>query len=177
MTGYVYAIESGDSVKIGWAKDPLRRLAELNVGSPGTHRLIGFARGGKDHERQIHRLCASERIRGEWFAKGRVVSLFLEHLPAYRPEKIAICANRASNGLKLDQFLAEKDMSRADFAKAIGVSEVSVTRYIGGTRLPQPAIMARIAVVTDGAVTPNDFLLAVDAPTAPIAANEGALAQ
>jgi transcriptional regulator with XRE-family HTH domain len=80
-------------------------------------------------------------------------------------------------GMKLDQFLAEKDMSRAEFAKAIGVSEVSVTRYIGRTRIPQPAVMARINDVTNGQVTPNDFLLAVDAPPAPIAANEGAPAQ
>lgn len=34
MTGFVYAIASGEAVKIGYAKDPLLRLSELNVGSP-----------------------------------------------------------------------------------------------------------------------------------------------
>lgn len=34
MTGFIYAIASGDAVKIGYAKDPHRRLSELNVGAP-----------------------------------------------------------------------------------------------------------------------------------------------
>lgn len=84
--GYVYAIESGDAVKIGFAHDPVRRLAELNVGSPGTHRLLGYARGTKEHERELHRMACGERIRGEWFRKGRVISLFLAHLPPYVPK-------------------------------------------------------------------------------------------
>lgn len=91
MTGYVYAVQSGDAVKIGWAKDPVRRLAELNVGSPERHLLLGFARGTKEHERELHKLCAKERIRGEWFRKGRVVSLFLDHLP---PPPVPIVPDR-----------------------------------------------------------------------------------
>lgn len=62
--------------------------------------------------------------------------------------------------MKLDQYLDENDISRADFAKSIGVSEVSVTRYIGGTRMPRPTVQTRIFERTKGAVTPNDFLLA-----------------
>jgi transcriptional regulator with XRE-family HTH domain len=62
--------------------------------------------------------------------------------------------------MKLDQFISESGLSRADFAKAIGVSEVSVTRYIGGSRIPRPVVLAKISEVTKGSVTPNDFLLA-----------------
>ena len=51
--GFVYAIESGDAVKIGYARDPVRRLSELNVGSPGSHRLLGFIEGTKDQEREL----------------------------------------------------------------------------------------------------------------------------
>jgi hypothetical protein len=47
MSGFCYAIESGDAVKIGWARNPVRRLSELNVGSPGTHRLLGFIESTK----------------------------------------------------------------------------------------------------------------------------------
>jgi hypothetical protein len=79
--GYVYAISSGDFVKIGWAADPVRRLSELNVGSPHIHELIGFARGTKDHERQMHEICSEQRVRGEWFRREGDVETFLSLLP------------------------------------------------------------------------------------------------
>jgi Meiotically up-regulated gene 113 len=85
MTGYVYAIESGDAVKIGWAQNPVRRLSELNVGSPGQHRLLGFVGATKDQERQLHRLFAPYRIRGEWFRHEGIVAIAVAEFTPYRP--------------------------------------------------------------------------------------------
>lgn len=85
--GYVYAIESGDAVKIGYAADPVRRLAALKTGSHSSLQLIGFARGTRHHEKQIHILAAKERIRGEWFTKGPVISAFIESLPKYEQKR------------------------------------------------------------------------------------------
>lgn len=48
-------------------------------------------------------------------------------------------------------------MSRAAFGALIGVTEVAVTRYVNGARIPRPAKMALIEKVTKGAVKPNDF--------------------
>ena len=59
--------------------------------------------------------------------------------------------------MKLEDFLTAVGRSRAEFAREIGVSEVAVTRYIGGKRTPRADVLARIASVTKGAVTPNDF--------------------
>jgi hypothetical protein len=83
MTGFVYAIESGGAVKIGFAQDPLRRLAELNVGSPGRHRLLGFIEGTKSHERELHTLFRPAHVRGEWFRKNKAVRAFLSMLPPF----------------------------------------------------------------------------------------------
>jgi transcriptional regulator with XRE-family HTH domain len=55
-------------------------------------------------------------------------------------------------------YLTKNGLSRADFARIIGVSEVSVTRYIGGQRMPKPDVMAKIMSVTGGVVTANDFV-------------------
>jgi hypothetical protein len=83
--GFIYAIESGDAVKIGWAGAPLRRLSELNVGSPGAHRLIGFVSATRHQESELHELLAPARVRGEWFAKSRAVCAFLDLLPKFTP--------------------------------------------------------------------------------------------
>lgn len=48
-------------------------------------------------------------------------------------------------------------MSRAAFGALIGVTEVAVTRYVNGDRIPRASKMAMIEKVTDGAVKPNDF--------------------
>jgi transcriptional regulator with XRE-family HTH domain len=62
-------------------------------------------------------------------------------------------------GVKLADFMAREGISPADFARRIGVGHISVNRYLAGTRVPAPDVMVKIAKATDGAVTPNDFLL------------------
>lgn len=59
--------------------------------------------------------------------------------------------------MKLSDYIAQTGTGRAAFAQEIGVSEVSVCRYIAGVRIPRPSVMARISAVTNGAVTANDF--------------------
>lgn len=59
--------------------------------------------------------------------------------------------------MTLAEFISSTKISRRDFAAIIGVSEVSVTRYLQGSRIPSKDEMLRIAKATDGAVTPNDF--------------------
>lgn len=48
--------------------------------------------------------------------------------------------------------------SRPDVAKALGVSEVSVGRYLTGERRPKPLVMLKIKSMTGNAVTSDDFL-------------------
>lgn len=77
--------------------------------------------------------------------------------------------------MRLQQFLDQNNIGRAEFAKAIGVSEVAITRYVGGKRMPRPEILVKIKVATNGAVTPNDFLHApLSAEAAPLFPSEAA---
>lgn len=60
--------------------------------------------------------------------------------------------------MKLDAYLSEMGMSKAAFAKLIGVSEEAVRRYVTGERKPDWPVLARIAKHTDGRVSADDFM-------------------
>lgn len=59
--------------------------------------------------------------------------------------------------MKLADYLRVEDIDQAAFAKLIETTQVAVSRYATGKRIPRPEIMRRIATATDGKVTPPDF--------------------
>lgn len=59
--------------------------------------------------------------------------------------------------MKLNDFLRLTGMSARQFAKGIGVTPQSMSRYLHHGRVPRSQVMQRIYTVTQGAVTPNDF--------------------
>lgn len=70
MDGYVYFIMSTNKlVKIGVTKNVDRRLSELQTGSPGKMKLLGFIKTTKpyDLEKRLHKKYKDLRISGEWF--------------------------------------------------------------------------------------------------------------
>jgi Meiotically up-regulated gene 113 len=72
---FVQAVEGGP-IKIGVARDPLTRLADLQVGSPYKLRLYGLRRGGVAEERRLHKRFRADRLQGEWFkASGELAEL------------------------------------------------------------------------------------------------------
>lgn len=58
--------------------------------------------------------------------------------------------------MRLQDYLAETEITRAEFARQIGVRHISVTRYLDG-RVPEPSVMEKIIEATAGKVTANDF--------------------
>jgi hypothetical protein len=65
--GKVYFIQAGAFVKIGWSKDPERRLAQLATACPHELTLLGEITGTVLDEQALHRAFAHLRARGEWF--------------------------------------------------------------------------------------------------------------
>lgn len=59
--------------------------------------------------------------------------------------------------MTLDEWLTRTATKEDAFAAGIGTSQAAVNRYRHGRRIPRPAVMARIARATGGAVTANDF--------------------
>jgi transcriptional regulator with XRE-family HTH domain len=59
--------------------------------------------------------------------------------------------------MRLEEYLAETGLTRAEFARRIGVRHISVTRYLREGRVPEPSVMCKIIEATDGKVSANDF--------------------
>lgn len=60
--------------------------------------------------------------------------------------------------MTLTQFLSSHGIADAAFAESIGVSRQALHRYKRGERRPEWDVLERIVRVTEGAVTPNDFI-------------------
>lgn len=52
--------------------------------------------------------------------------------------------------MKLGDWAKTERLSHDDVAARLGCSKTSATRYINGQRMPRPAVMARITLVTGG---------------------------
>ena len=66
---YLYAIQHGEGgpVKIGVAKNPAKRLRDLQIGNPVTLNGIAAWRCLPGDEAELHELFGEARLRGEWF--------------------------------------------------------------------------------------------------------------
>lgn len=65
--------------------------------------------------------------------------------------------------MKLAEYLEARNIKRGDFARDIGVTAGWVTCLCDGSGWPSQDVAERIAAVTGGEVTPNDFM-SVKAP-------------
>lgn len=67
--GWVYFIREGSSgpVKIGWSKDPYKRMAALQTANPNQLILLGTIPGHLTEEKRLHQRFARDRMNGEWF--------------------------------------------------------------------------------------------------------------
>ena len=77
---FVYAVSSGNAIKVGLSADPEKRIKTMQVGNPYKVRLVGKlpcdTRGqAKKLERKIHEDGRKYHIRGEWFREG-ILDLF-----------------------------------------------------------------------------------------------------
>jgi len=72
---WVYFIEAEGTglVKIGFAKDPKRRLYDLSTMSPVPLVLLATIPGGRERETQLHRMLDDFRHHGEWFHRSKMV--------------------------------------------------------------------------------------------------------
>lgn len=77
--GYVYAYRCGETVKIGFSKNPIERAHTLMAGYPGAV-FVGYASGVKRHEGELFKLCAAQRIYREWFRTEGPVQIFVDLL-------------------------------------------------------------------------------------------------
>ena len=60
--------------------------------------------------------------------------------------------------MTLADYLAASNIDETSFAARLGVSAKAVRHWLEGARTPRSTQMQNIVRITNGAVTPNDFL-------------------
>ena len=70
MSVYIITNDAAGIAKIGYRKNPLKRLSGLQVSTPDSLVLAAIIPGDQSTERQLHAVYAGDRIRGEWFKVG-----------------------------------------------------------------------------------------------------------
>lgn len=68
--GYVYFVAMGDHLKIGFAKNVKKRVADLQVGSPVPLEIVHVHGGSREDEIRLHEQFARYSANGEWFEKA-----------------------------------------------------------------------------------------------------------
>lgn len=63
----VYFITDGDCTKIGVAKNPNKRLVQLQTGNPNKLVIAKVMQGGYREESALHEALKDSRLEGEWF--------------------------------------------------------------------------------------------------------------
>lgn len=69
--------EEAAPIKIGYARDPIARLRELQCGNSKPLILGTYIDGNRGLERRLHVRFAKDRIRGEWFTSSKELREFI----------------------------------------------------------------------------------------------------
>lgn len=64
----IYVITDGDYQKIGYSKNPVKRVADLQRANARYLSFIAIYRGELVDEAKMHKKYEKHRVRGEWFA-------------------------------------------------------------------------------------------------------------
>ena len=64
---WVYFIQCGDKIKIGFSRSLARRFAKMATDLPQTPTLLHIEAGDARLEKMLHREFRALRTRGEWF--------------------------------------------------------------------------------------------------------------
>lgn len=80
----VYAIGPADRtievVKIGFSKDPIKRLRGIQTNFPWPLEIYGAEPGSEEIEKALHKLFVGYRVNGEWFKVKGPVKKFVEDI-------------------------------------------------------------------------------------------------
>lgn len=77
MSIYFIQAENGGPIKIGYARNVMDRLTQIQSMCPFKLVLLASARGTLQDERTLHRKFANARLHGEWFSpKQEIIDLY-----------------------------------------------------------------------------------------------------
>lgn len=78
--GFVYFLTDGEAIKIGFAKNPAKRLADLQIAQSFELVMIATFSAPKYQERIVHNMFKHLHIRGEWFRIDSAITDYIDDL-------------------------------------------------------------------------------------------------
>lgn len=113
--GIIYFITAGEGrpIKIGFSTNVQQRLESLQTGNHEQLVLLAEITGSKRDEILIHRAFASDRVRGEWFARSTTLELLISATKSWRT------SYRSERGVKIPliEWLDSKINASPDIAQ------------------------------------------------------------
>lgn len=151
MSGFVYAIQSGTLVKIGWSARPHIRVNKISADAPDGAKIIGVIAGDRETESALHAQFAQHKHRGEWF---RICD---EIITAFAAGELFQRGKRQRGTDKLSVFMRENNLTEAELGRRTGISQSTINRIRNGVGNHTVSVLRRVAAATDGMVTPNEL--------------------
>ena len=165
MTGFCYAMLSGETVKIGWSSAPALRVSKVRSDTPADVRLVGFVESTAEQEREIHGLLAPWRVFGEWFRLEGAVVAFVDALRGRgiaRSGTTGVVAGR--NPIAAAAY--SKGLNLSGVASLMGVHKTAMTRWAKG-RIPAHRVLEveRITGIPRHELRPDIYPLPTHVPS------------
>lgn len=84
----IYFVQAATGhIKIGYATNIKKRLAELQVSQPAELTLLGVREGGRAVEAEMHRRFSEHHAKGEWFYPADGILQYIAAFTTPRPVK------------------------------------------------------------------------------------------
>jgi len=152
VTGYIYAIECGERVKIGFSKKPDARFNKIASDAPYPCVMLGYWPGTVADELEVHAKFKTLRSHGEWFASTPEILAFIADMvvtPETKPSK-RFAINETDSPLTV--WRKTSGLRQQDVAAMIGRVTSFVSQLESGISSPSLEIALKIAEISKGAV-------------------------
>ncbi|MBD9635442.1 GIY-YIG nuclease family protein [Ensifer sp. ENS07] len=132
MSGFIYAVESGGRVKIGFSEKPDRRFHKIASDAPFPCTLLGYWPGTVADELDIHAKFNAVRVHGEWFAATTDLLVFVSAhvVPMSKTVEPKGCEPAAS---VIAKFSSVKELAKAADVSIHAVGRWRTPKEKGGT--------------------------------------------
>lgn len=155
MSGFIYAIECGQRIKIGFSEKPELRFNKIASDAPFPCQMLGYWPGDKSDELDVHAKFNATRVHGEWFAATEALLGFVADNNTWvkQPKAKDMPANNADRIIQIFGGLTGT-------AKALSAKVPTVQGWKIRDRIPQQHWLPLIAAAKDEgfALSLSDFL-------------------
>lgn len=147
MNGFVYAIECGGRIKIGFSEKPEARFSKIASDAPFPCVMHGYWPGTVADELDVQTKFNDIRVHGEWFAVTETLLAFISDQvgpPVERQRKFSV----RQGDSPLAVWRKKQALPMQHFADIIGTTKASWCRWESGKRTIPAAKLATLRSMT-----------------------------